>query len=76
MNAWFIRRPVISSRMSRQRSRARKPLVIAVSAPSSMPPVASHTQCEEIRLISIISTRISSARGGISVPSSFSTAMQ
>ena len=62
--------------MSRQRSRARKPLVIAVSAPSSMPPVASHTQCEEIRLISIISTRIRLARSGTSMPSSFSTAIE
>ena len=62
--------------MSRHRSRARKPLVIAVSAPNSMPPVASHTQCEEMRLISIISTRMSSARSGTTVPSSFSTAMQ
>ena len=76
MYAWFIRSPVISSKTSRQRSRARKPLVIAVSAPSSMPPVASHTQCEESRLISIISTRISCARGGASTPSSLSTPRQ
>src|ERR1700733_15341378 len=57
-----MRRPVISSNTSRQRSRARNPLVMAVRAPSSMPPVASHTQCEDSRLISIIITRISWAR--------------
>ena len=41
-------------------------------APSSMPPVASATRCEEIRLSSISSTRITCARCGISsvMPSS------
>jgi len=67
---------VIISKTSRHFSRARNPLVIAVSAPSSMPPVASQTQCEESRLISIIRIRISRARSGICTPSSFSTPRQ
>ena len=43
-----------------------------------MPPVASHTRWEEIRLSSISSTRMTLARSGISsvMPSSFSTARQ
>ena len=49
---------------------------VQVSAPSSMPPVARHTRCEAIRLISMTSTRMVAARCGISMPSSFSTAMQ
>ena len=64
-SAWFIRRPVIISKMSRISSRSRKPKVIAVSAPSSMPPVASATRWEEIRLSSIIITRMTLARSGI-----------
>lgn len=59
-----------------QRSRARNPFVITVIAPSSKPTVASQTQCEQMRLISIISTRISCARAGTSTPRSFSTATQ
>ena len=49
-----------------------------VVAPSSMPPVAMHTRCEESRLSSISSTRMTVARSGIwsSMPSSFSTARQ
>ncbi len=62
--------------MSRIRSRSMKPSVIGVVAPSSLPPVASHTRCEEIRLSSIMSTRIVVARSGASIPSSFSTARQ
>ncbi len=59
-------------------SRSRNPKIIAVSAPSSMPPVASATRCEDIRLSSIISTRMTVARSGISsvMPSSFSTPRQ
>ena len=40
-----------------------------------MPPVARHTRCEEIRLSSIISTRMTVARSGIwsVMPSSLST---
>ena len=47
-----------------------------VVAPISMPPVARATRCEEIRLSSIISTRMTLARSGIwsVMPSSFSTA--
>ena len=41
-----------------------------------MPPVASATRCEEILVSSISSTRITWARTGTSMPSSFSTAMQ
>ena len=44
MNAWFMRSPVISSNMSSTSSRSRKPIVITVSAPISMPPVAMADQ--------------------------------
>ncbi len=76
MYAWFIRRPVIISKMSRMYSRSRKPYSIIEIAPSSMPVVASQTRCEEIRLSSIISTRMVFARSVIwsVMPSSFSTA--
>ena len=49
-----------------------------VVAPSSMPPVAMPTRCEESRFSSISSTRMTLARSGISssMPSSFSTARQ
>ncbi len=49
-----------------------------VVAPSSMPPVAMATRCEEIRLSSIIITRMTLARSGMwsVMPSSFSTARQ
>ena len=49
-----------------------------VSAPISMPPVARQTRWEEMRLSSIISTRMTVARSGIwsSMPSAFSTARQ
>jgi hypothetical protein len=52
--------------------------IISVVEPISMPPVASATRCEEIRLSSIISTRITDARSGMSavIPRSFSTARQ
>ena len=66
MNAWFIRRPVISSNRSSTSSRSRKPIVITVSAPISMPPVAIATRWEEIRLSSIRSTRMTWAFSGIS----------
>ena len=45
-------------------------------APSSSPVVASQTRWELIRFSSIISTRRAVARGGGSIPSSFSTARQ
>ena len=62
MNAMFIRSPVRNSIRCSASSRSRKPAVIAVSAPSSMPPVASATRCEEIRVSSISSTRMTCAR--------------
>ena len=76
--AWFIRSPVIISKISRMYSRSRKPYNIMLMAPSSMPVVAIQTRCEEIRLSSIISTRMVFVRSGISsvMPSSFSTASE
>ena len=70
-----MRSPVTISKMSRISSRSRNPKVIAVSAPSSMPPVAMATRWEEMRLSSIIITLMTLARGGISssMPSSRST---
>ena len=76
MNAWFIRSPVRNSSRCRTSSRSRKPLVMPVSAPSSMPPVARATRCEPIRLISMRSTRMTWARVGTSMPSSRSIDMQ
>ena len=64
MYAWFMRRPVTISKMSSTSSRSRKPNVMAVSAPSSMPPVAIATRWEETRLSSIIITRMTCARSG------------
>jgi hypothetical protein len=50
-------------------------MVMTVSAPISMPPVAMQTRCDEMRLSSIIMTRMTLARSGMSsvMPSSFST---
>ena len=78
MYAWFMRRPEISSKILRISSRAVKPTVMIVVAPSSLPPVARQTRCDVIRLSSIISTRMTVARSGTSsvMPSSFSTARQ
>ena len=52
--------------------------IMAVRAPSSMPPVASATRCDEIRLSSISMTRMTVALAGICsvIPSSFSTPRQ
>lgn len=49
-----------------------------VVAPSSIPPVAMATRCEESRFSSISRTRMAVARSGIwsSMPSSFSTPRQ
>ena len=58
MYAWFIRSPVIASKMSRIISRSRRPYSITETAPISSPPVASHTRCEEMRFSSQTSTRI------------------
>ena len=78
MNALFMRRPVTISKIDRIRSRSRKPTVMTVVAPISMPPVARATRWEVIRLSSIMSTRMTLARSGIwsVMPSSFSTARQ
>ncbi len=65
MNAWFMRSPVISSKRSSTSSRSRKPIVITVRAPISMPPVAMATRWEEIRLSSISRTRMTWAFSGI-----------
>ena len=76
MYAWFIRSPVMSSKTSSTFSRSRKPIVITVRAPISMPPVAIATRWDEIRFSSIMSTRMVLARSVMSssMPSSFSTA--
>ncbi len=66
MKAWFIRSPVISSNRSSTSSRSRKPIVITVSAPISMPPVAMATRWEEIRLSSMSRTRMTWAFSGMS----------
>ena len=73
-----MRRPEMSSKIRRISSRAVKPTVMIVVAPSSLPPVARHTRWDVIRLSSIISTRMTDARSGMSsvMPSSFSTARQ
>ena len=73
-----MRSPVMNSKRSSVSSRSRKPAVIMVSAPISMPPVARHTRWLEIRLSSIIRTRMTLARSGIcsSMSRSFSTARQ
>ena len=73
-----MRRPVTASKMRRMRSRSRKPTVMTVVAPSSMPPVPRQTRCELIRVSSIMSTRMMLARSGIwsVMPSSFSMARQ
>jgi len=74
----FIRSPVTSSKMSRVYSRSMKPFSITVVAPSSRPNVAIATRCEEMRLSSIIITRMTWARRGICsvIPRSRSTARQ
>ena len=69
---------VMMMELNRISSRAVKPTVMIVVAPSSLPPVARQTRCDVIRLSSIISTRMTVARSGTSsvMPSSFSTARQ
>ena len=69
---------MIDSNKVRMISRPRKPTNIGVMAPNSMPPVANATRWDEIRLSSIIITRMTLTRSGISsvMPSSFSTPRQ
>ncbi len=78
MYAWFIRSPVISSKMSSTFSRSRMPYRKTVVAPTSRPNVPTAVRCEAIRLSSIISTRITLARSGTwsVMPSSRSMARQ
>ena len=56
---------MINSKASSTFSRSRNPIVITVSAPISMPPVAMQTRWEEIRFSSSISTRMTLAFSGI-----------
>ncbi len=74
----FIRRPVMFSMTERIRSRSRKPIVMIVVAPISMPPVPRQMRWLEMRVSSIISTRIALARSGMSavMPRTFSIARQ
>ena len=76
MYAWFMRRPVVASKMSIRTSRSRKPYSITETAPSSSPLVASHTRCDEMRFSSQNKTRRTWARGGASTPRSRSTPKQ
>ena len=76
MNEWFMRSPVTASKMSRISSRSRNPYSIKDTAPSSIPPVATHTRCEAIRFSSQSRTRRTCARGGASIPRSRSTDRQ
>ncbi|CAB4614852.1 unannotated protein [freshwater metagenome] len=76
--AIFIRKPATNSNTSKTFSRSRKAKIIGDNAPSSSAPVPSATMCDEIRLNSIIITRITVARSGTSLvmPSNFSTPKQ
>ncbi len=76
MKLWFIRRPVVFSKNPSTSSRSRKPKIIIVVDPTSMPLVASHMRCDDIRWSSDSSIRIHTARGGSSMPSSFSVASE
>ncbi len=73
-----MRRPVIISMTRSSRSRSRKPTVMTVVAPISMPPVPRQMRWLLMRVISIMSTRMTLARSGIwsVMPSSFSMARQ
>ena len=64
MKAWFIRNPVMVSKIDSTSSRSRKPKNMADIDPSSMPPVASATRWLEIRLSSINITLMTLARSG------------
>jgi hypothetical protein len=76
MKLWFMRRPVVFSKNPRTSSRSRKPKIIMVVDPRSMPLVASHMRCDDTRWSSHSSMRIHTARGGSSMPSSFSVASE
>ncbi len=69
-----MRCPLTISNICRTSSRSRKQYKKTVSAPMSMACVPSHTRCELILVNSFSKTRSHCAFGGISSPSSFSTA--
>ncbi len=71
-----MRWPEDISNRSSTRSRSRQPHHSIVTAPMSSAPVASANRCEAIRFSSMWATRRYCARGGTSMSSSFSTAMQ
>ena len=52
MKLWFIRSPVVFSKNPSTSSRSRNPKIIMVVDPRSMPLVAIHMRCDEIRLSS------------------------
>ncbi len=76
MKLWFIRSPVVFSKKPNTISRSRKPKIIMVVDPTSMPLVANHMRCDETRCSSDKSMRIHIARGGSSTPRSFSVASE
>ena len=78
MYSWFMRRPVMRSKMRRISSRARKPIVMIVVAPISLPVEPMATRCEAMRHSSIMRMRMREARSGMSssMPRSFSTPRQ
>ena len=63
MKLWFIRSPVVFSKNPNTISRSRKPKIIMVVEPRSMPLVANHMRCDDIRWSSARSMRIQVARG-------------
>jgi hypothetical protein len=69
-----MRKPEISSFMSRMVSRSRKQYMSIDIAPSSIPLVPSQTRCEDRRVSSDMITRSAWARVGTSTPISLSTA--
>ena len=69
-----MRKPEISSFISRIVSRSRKQYISMLIAPSSRPLVPIHTRWEDRRVSSDMITRSAFARGGTSTPISFSTA--
>ena len=73
-----MRKPATISNTSKTFSRSRKAKIIGDKAPSSSAPVPRATMCEEIRLNSIIITRITVARSVTSfvIPNNFSTPKQ
>ena len=73
-----MRRPVTASMKRKMRSRCWAAVVNTVVAPSSMLPVPRQMRWELMRVSSIMRTRMTWARSGISsvMPRSFSMPMQ